>query len=427
MLPHDFNSLPDPLPAPLSDEIMIDWVDGVISDDEGKQLAAQAGIPQIYDAVIAMRQAAACTARIPEPAGHTTYDHLVQEETNFPPLPAGVSEQFRLAADQAWSQHHKSRGVSSEPSFHFPQQTSQDQTLGGSIDSFASRTSHVAFWRRASTLRFAAAASLTLVVGTAGWLAFFRNSTDGLSSGRNEIAMKTGLEDGGIQAIQATSPFAKIASTSATEQAPSDARLAMSSTEPVTNAADAAAQALDMALASSSGAVDEETTRVLVDPSRAVELARQGRLLIRVGAVSGSTMPHLDSLDSGSSWHVRDDVSQSLVEAVRPYLTAPERAIAASVTNHQDVNTGYGPPDPPEGSNVFAAMRHVMFGPQAPWNQASATYMIDVANSQDALEVVRSATQQGFAANVRFEELPKPVGQMDWNGRLSVPVIVELH
>jgi len=436
MPPNDFNSLPDPLPAPLSDEILIDWVDGIISDEAGNQLAAQAGVSQACEAVLAMRKAAACAARISEPVGSSQYDQLIENDESIPSLPAGVSDGIRSAADLAWSQYQMSLSASSQETFKFPKQSPHGQNLGGPLDTTDTRTVHVAFWRRASTQRFAAAASITLVLGSAGWLALSSASSkdasnsNGPSQGRNAITMKSesSRSDTSLEATLTSSASAKIAGVIPATQPLEDARLALSSASQLAvDTPDAASQVSEMTLTNSTGDIDQETTRVVVDPSRAVELARQGRLLIRVGAVSGSAMPPLDSLDSGSSWHVRDDVSQSLVEAVRPYLTAPEKAIAARVTDHQDGNTGYGPPDPPEGSKVFASMRHVMFGPDAPWNESSATYMIDVANSQDALEVVRSVTQQRFAANVRFEELPKPVGQIDWNGRLSVPVIVESH
>lgn len=410
---------------------MIDWVDGVISDETGNLLAAQAGVPQAYEAVLAMRRAAACCLKIPEPTGHINHHQSGQEEqadASFPPLSHAHSQRIEHAAELAWkSQGLKQASSNTHQSIKFPPSKPLTGESSDTLDSSSQRTSHVAFWRRASTLRFAAAASVTLAIGSMAWLAISSRkeagNENGLAQGQTAVAMKSKAgQSGSVSESSASLAFAE-----SSTDAPSAMSFASESTD---EASLTSSQSAELALANATNARDasgEAMSRVVVDPSRAVELARQGRLLIRVGAVSGSAIPQLDSLVSGSSWHVREDVSQSLVEAVRPYLTAPEKTLAARVNDEVVRSTGFGPPDPPEGSNVFAAMRHVMFGPDAPWNETSATYMIEVANSQDALEVVRSVTQQRFAANVRFEELPTPVGQIDWNGRLSVPVIVESH
>jgi hypothetical protein len=363
--------------------------------------------------------------KIPEPTGPINYDQLGQADASFPPLPHALSQRIENAAELAWTdQGLKKASSNTHQSIKFPPSKPLTGTSSDTLDSSSKRTSHVVFWRRASTLRFAAAACVTLAIGSAAWLAISTRKEAGNESGLRQGQTAVALKSKAGQSGSESDSSASLAFAKSSAEAPSAMSFA---SEVLDEASQTNDQSTELTLASARDASGDAMSRVVVDPSRAVELARQGRLLIRVGAVSGSAIPQLDSLASGSSWHVREDVSQSLVEAVRPYLTAPEKTLAARVNDEEVRSTGFGPPDPPEGSNVFAAMRHVMFGPDAPWNETSATYMIEVANSQDALEVVRSVTQQRFAANVRFEELPTPVGQIDWNGRLSVPVIVESH
>lgn len=355
----DNNPWYDSLPESLSEEFIMDWVDGRVPEHEAAALARAAGRTDIIEHVAAMKVNRSIMATM----GQMDLRGLDPQE-----LAARLSRETPAHAADAF------------PTFKFEAHTS--------VPSRAVKP-------RLSPWPLAMAAGVTLAVFIA--LSTSRQAPTKLAPGGFTIAAERSQE-----------------TTVATSTAASDA------TEPTNDR--------PIAIASHAAAVEpisrELASRLVIDSDRAIELAREGRLLVRVAASeSGLISTPLDSLVSGDfNWRISDEVSRSMIAAVSPYFGADSGVMAASEVG------------PNEGRFLTAEM----FGPPQGMNEPhtalasaaattrSTTYLLHVNNEARALDGLKHAINARYGANVLFEELPRGLDDLSGNeAELYVPLIIE--
>jgi hypothetical protein len=347
------NSFPNPQPNPLSEEFIMDWVDGRIEDSKAAAIARDAGRAELIDEVAAMKSNRDIMASM------TFMDSPQADPTQL----LALLDAPRAAATR-----------DAFPTFKFTPHTTQP-----------SRATFVrprlALW----PLGMAAAVSLAAFIA--------------LSTSR-----------------QATSP--KTTSTTTLAQANPTANEPAHSTEPV----DVTPQ--DTRIAAADPAQDDLPSRLVIDADRAIELAREGRLLVRVAATQPELfITPLDTLVSGDiNWRISDEVSRSMLAAVSPYFGADTGVMPASEVGPNEgrflTAEMFGPPQ------VFATSHAAMAS--AITTTRSTTYLLHVSNESSALEGLKHTITSRFGANVLFEEMPRSMrSSSDNDPELSVPIIVE--
>jgi hypothetical protein len=176
--------------------------------------------------------------------------------------------------------------------------------------------------------------------------------------------------------------------------------------------------------------------RLVIGEDRAMELAREGRLLVRVAAVGEDpTFPPLETmLASDASWRISDDVSRELLVAVRPFFGAgagvkPEVAVGPPEERFLSADM-FGPDELESFAATHAPRRAVGVSP-------AATYVVRLDDDRRVLDQLRRTITTRATANVLFEEIPADVratsGEEPLDARalvpgrrgLTVPVIVE--
>jgi hypothetical protein len=176
--------------------------------------------------------------------------------------------------------------------------------------------------------------------------------------------------------------------------------------------------------------------RLVIGEDRAMELAREGRLLVRVAAVGEEpTFPPLETmLASDASWRVSDDVSRELLAAVRPFFGAdagvkPEVAVGPPEERFLSADM-FGPAELESFAATHVPRTAVGVSP-------TATYVVRLDDDRRVLDQLRRTITTRAAANVLFEEIPGDVrstsGEEPLDARalvpgrrgLTVPVIVE--
>lgn len=169
---------------------------------------------------------------------------------------------------------------------------------------------------------------------------------------------------------------------------------------------------------------DLMTTRLVLDSDRAEALAREGRLLVRV--VSDQAIPLIEPLAPlDSRWHVDDEVTRAMLEAVRPYFAANSGVVPPTQMGPNEgrflTTEMYGPP--PTGVDARAVV----------WSDGGSraeptTFIVHVRAGSGSLERLKSALISQHRAGVLFEEVP---GSFPRSGGadddVSVPVIVDLQ
>jgi hypothetical protein len=184
-----------------------------------------------------------------------------------------------------------------------------------------------------------------------------------------------------------------------------------------------------------------------IDAARALELAREGRLAVRVLSRNARSLPQVEaaaSVRSTRPWRLSRDVPATVVAAILP--------VPGSMF--------VGPPNRDSiGSAAFAAANTAratlnlvtpMIGPGAavqipttpePLRRVRGTYLADVADSEQAMTVMRSTLADRLDAQVVFEELLEPLEMpqrldaetllwwtqppSSWTRRVMVPLVVE--
>jgi hypothetical protein len=353
----------DSLPASMDEAFMVDWIDGAVDETRACEMARAAGRADLIDRVRAMRgDRALLRADVEMPASGLRFEDVLR----------------RLDVDASMRIGGASSG---------------DRVRSGG-------DGHASAWREPRSHRrampawpFAMAAGVVL----AAWV--------GVATVRS----------GGASAVSEwRSPVAS-APVIAEEVAPPMTLAASKvSVEPASAAPVLPMVAMSMA------------SRLVTDSTKAAELAKQGRLLLRV-AVNEPTVDALriDSTVSGDfGWKVSREVSEGMLAALAPFFASD-----AGVT-----------PDSAVGPNEGRFLASEMYGPEVPSvgmpmaeaaaDQATvhATYIVRVDKDAKWLDRVKQAMNRRLGANVLCEELPAPVkGSGATDSGMVVPVIVERH
>lgn len=175
-------------------------------------------------------------------------------------------------------------------------------------------------------------------------------------------------------------------------------------------------------------------------PGRMLALAREGRLVLRVGARDLSKLAQLEEPPKfDRPWRLTKDVPPTVVAAITPKAGTPPVGaspegppVIAASTPEKVVKPLIGP---------GAAMRWAFDAAADPASRVRATYIIDLPNTTKDLDHIKLVFKERLRAEVAFEELEGPV-QMprvedpetllwwtlpptQWVERVTVPVVVE--
>lgn len=184
------------------------------------------------------------------------------------------------------------------------------------------------------------------------------------------------------------------------------------------------------------------TTLGPVMPERAVALAREGRLVMRVRAKDTRALAQLERqgrTGTPGGWTLRTRVPPSVIASViaprpeayppRPTGTAPERAIAGVERSTALI------------AGMMSAVPTIVVNQDDPMSRVRGTYLAEFAATDRAMSAVRSAFSGRLGAEVAFEELAEPIEappaatpervlwwtqpSSEWAPRVVVPIVVE--
>ncbi|MFZ4574273.1 MAG: hypothetical protein ACOYN0_07730 [Phycisphaerales bacterium] len=376
---------PRPDRGPVTEEQLLDWIDGRLSAEDGRRLAEASGRPGLELRVAQMRankRAMAALGAVRAPA----------------------DVQARVIA--ALEREALVRGQAPDP---IP--------ISSVIFETESRPSR---WMHSPRVPLALAAGL-LLAGSVGLYL--------MTTSRRPSSPVPG-------------PIAS--STDATESREGGATPFASSPVPDPDVIEQAVRVAHAPDADVPGFVDAEPPRTLaasrprpVDETRAIELAREGRLVMRVVAADTKQLASLTSdarrSRPGREWRLDSAVPPALARAVAP------------------ANVPFGLGSRAEFANASAdAVR--LLGPRAmlTWpvaamsdraSRVEGTYLAEVPMQESALRALTSLFAERLDAKVVFEELASPVAipaRLDaetalwwtrpsgrWRERVSIPIVVE--
>ena len=391
--------------GPLSEEQLVDWIDGTLPPGQADVLSAASGRPDLKERIAQMQRQKRVLASLPEEqAPPELFDRVLAALERDALIGIATGE-----------------GDAMIPEDH-------------SALTPAGRTRSPSLWQRA-TPRLAMAAGLSLlVVGVSyfGALAL---------SGKQKPGV---LPIGPVATNTTPDPRADALKASEVPAEPQPAR---------TQVADAPAAALvkaeqPSALVALNAAENPGVGSRDLSDERTLELAREGRLVVRVVAKDTRALPEIERRASapGSErqWRLDRQVPADVVAAVLPggmtqrQLPGPtqdgEPLIIASATHSKASLVGpfIGP---------GAAARWTAPAPDDALSKVRGTYLVDLPRNMRGFNVVRTVFQNELKARVIFEEAPAPLdvpqrttpesvlwwtqpsGQ--WVDRVTVPLIVE--
>lgn len=427
------NPTPTPGPTPagselLSEEQLVDLIDGVLPDAEAKRLIERAGRSDLLIRVHAMRRQRDILASLPEEQA-----------------PAELHDRV-LAALERDALVGISTGESSGPPVSSLRLTDGD----------ARARPRRLLIHRAPGLALAAGLALLVVGG-----AYFASQA-WRGAGHTTITPDT------------TSPN-RSASTRIATATPTDASDTTTQSTVATTMADGAGETAnaEMALAKAAptGAAAGVTMMASEEPSaperarsayakqtvtleRAVQLASEGRLAIRV---TPATLRGLGEIE-------RAGERRSADRQWRLSKSVPPALLAAALPALDDRKPQAGPPRPDQGIIMAAALVRPIVGPGAayslvtappspppvapgaslapdPQSRLHASYVIDLPRTESAFDILRTVFREKLKGEVRFVELDEPVATpaqreasdeiwwdkppAQWSPRVAVPVLVE--
>jgi len=373
---------PDPTPPPLNEEQLLDWVEGRLSPADEAFLARSSGRVGLVERIGQMQ------------ANRRSLQDLGAERA-----PPELMERVLAALERGTLLD--APAVEAPPTLHLPARRPRprrrwDAMLPG--------------------LAMAAGVAL-LVAGGAYW-------------GNLLLTPSTVSPSGGPLAAATPTPrgTAPVAIDENTRIASADRTEASGPT------ADGAASPLTSTLA-----LAEPTPRgpIIVDAARAIELAREGRVVMRVLAKDIGGLAQIEQSAASRTpraWRLTRDVPATVMAAVMPAaltLQAGAPMLAAAHT-------------------LQAALPLVGPGAAITWPRAVAmdpiarvrgTYLVNLPDSDAALATVRAVFADRCRAGIVFEELAAPVAtpaQVDpdsllwwtqpasaWARRITIPIVVE--
>lgn len=370
---------------PLSEEQILDWIEGNLSPEVEARLAASAARPGL-------------DARVRQMQANRRALAALQDE----PAPAELCERV-LAALERDALLGLTRGESAFDSIPVSR-----------VPAGRGAPGVIARIMNTSPSRFAMAAGLLVAAGAAvylGMIATRQGQTQNTSGTEpiGPVAILTGPE-----AVGGTTPDSTPGAMATSEiAAPAPVSLA---------------------------------TQLLADPApmdlaRAVQAAREGRLVMRVVATNAGGLSQIESAatrDAGvRDWRLTRSVPPGIVAGVQPTTKSPGRAAG---------------PEFAMAGMAYAADPLRLIGPGAAlaWtspptvdraSRVRATYLVDVPASEDMLQIIKALFASATSASVVFEELPEAISAprriepedvlwwtqstARWTPRVAIPVVVE--
>ncbi len=378
-----------PKGTPLSEEQIVDWIDGNVSAEEAAALARASGRPDLSARVGQMqRQKAVLASLHDEKAPAELYDRVM----------AAVEREVLL-------------GVAEGPATGIVEPRLR---LAGGREGLSGRASRVV---QGNLPRMALAAGLLLMVGG---LAYF-----------------------GTVAYKATQK--PIAPTLTEHSAGGLTELAIAAGEPTAGNKEAAGGVAERAgdvPAAKHGAPETMALADAQPPSRevpverAVELAGEGRLAIRVLATKPENLSRIErdvSKPKGDrQWRMTRDVPADVVAAVVPARKVGNGPVVAGERSALSLIGPYIGP---------GAAISMMTAAADPLARVKGTFLVDVPVTREQLNVVATVFKNQLNARVVFEEMPKALhapaspqpqdvlwwtqAPSQWVPRATVPLVVE--
>lgn len=194
-----------------------------------------------------------------------------------------------------------------------------------------------------------------------------------------------------------------------------------------------------LAMAKSSSGANPGPTKVR-DQARAIELAKAGRLAVRVKTKDTRGLAQLEKQgrsDSTSPWKLRTQVPPAVLAAVIPPAPVigpmqdgiPSRALAGTQRSSSMI------------AGMMSFVPAVTFTAEDPMARVRGTYLVEFAGTDKALAAVQATFAGRLHGEFELEELPEPLDltpsttpervlwwtqpASEWAPRVVVPLVVE--
>ncbi len=400
---------------PVSEDALVDWIDGSLSPQDVRRLAAESGRADLHDRVAQMQR-------------HRDVLRSLGDTRGAVRAPADMHARVMSALERESLVGHESV----EQELRALERAAPADTAPLAELRLVREDRARSHWTKRAPSLALAAGLLLLVTGGAFWTTqLFRSASPKLADAPTTLAQAGSGAPGAPESASAVG----------------DA----TASDPVTFAANDTALAADAAAARMSvaplaaGPVAREVT---ID--EAVSLAREGRLAIRVTARDLRGLSRLEqdtaARKGNQSWQLSRDVPPAVLAAALPATSEASRAFLRAA--HEVVGSS------PSGTAMFstASLITPLVGPGATVTSLapatiasgpalSASYLLDLPQTERAFDAVRAVLRDRLKGEVVFAELPdampatakadaqsalwwtRPSSQ--WSPRVTVPVLVE--
>jgi hypothetical protein len=400
---------------PVSEDALVDWIDGSLSPQDVRRLAAESGRADLHDRIGQMQRHRDVLRSLGDTQGS------LRAPTDMHARVMATLERDSLVGHESVEQELRALERAA------PADTAPVANLR--LVQGEGSTSH---WTKRAPSLALAAGLLLLVTGGAYWtMQMLRSASPKMADPSKTIAMADANKP---VAAESTAPAGADAAATSMMIASNDATQA-------TEAAGARMNVTTMA----AGPVAREVTI-----EEAVALAREGRLAIRVTARDLRGLSRLEqdgaTRRGNQSWQLSRDVPPAVLAAALPATSEASRAfVRAAHALGSSTETGtamfstaslISPLIGPGATVTSFAPSVIATGPAL-----SASYLLDVPQTERAFDAVRAVLRDRLKGEVVFAELPdampaatkadaqsalwwtKPSSQ--WSPRVTVPVLVE--
>ena len=400
---------------PVSEDALVDWIDGSLSPQDVRRLAAESGRADLHDRIGQMQRHRDVLRSLGDTQGS------LRAPTDMHARVMATLERESLVGHESVEQELRALERAA------PADTAPVANLR--LVQGEGSTSH---WTKRAPSLALAAGLLLLVTGGAYWtMQMLRSASPKMADPSKTIAMADANKP---VATESTAPAGADAAATPMMIASNDATQA-------TEAAGARMNVTTMA----AGPVAREVTI-----EEAVALAREGRLAIRVTARDLRGLSRLEqdgaTRRGNQSWQLSRDVPPAVLAAALPATSEASRAFvraAHALGSSTESGTAMfstasliSPLIGPGATVTTFAPAVIATGPAL-----SASYLLDVPQTERAFDAVRAVLRDRLKGEVVFAELPdampaatkadaqsalwwtKPSSQ--WSPRVTVPVLVE--
>lgn len=379
---------------------MVDWIDGNLSEAEIAKLAEASGRGDIRQRVQQLQRNRSLLASVRVEAPPADLHDRVLAALERDSLIGVSAEQWAQVEDSA-------RPIATLPQDRFANESQQSVSRN--------------WWNAAPSL--AMAASILLLVG--GGVLLYPTIRSAMSPaplvpntlpGNGSLASNSGTGNvGDAQSMSGT--VAAMPGATANDAGPAGSALATAGVGAPSAQSTQPAQPIDMA--------------------RALELAREGRLIVRVIAKDTASLARVETAatnpQSKLGWRLSRDVPSSVVAMMMPPVAGEPMMASASVRDRTASLLG-----------AFAGPGAALSLPnpqQIAQNKVRGTYVLDVQQSSAGFSQALDMMSKGLSATIQFEQSAEPMPlhrgvkpsdvmwwnhpSNQWTDRVAVPVIVQ--